>query len=373
MAKELYDVSQNLNHWNSFFDGLTPESEIRMWDFYGLRQWILKYVPRFGKTIEAGCGQGRVNFLLSRLGIITEGVDFSDRTVAALNNWQKNNGFNCKFVQGNVKKLPYSDNSIDSYISLGVIEHFREGPHEALNEAYRVLKPGGIAIISTPSVSWNIFLRNTIRNYRKYRFFIRNRVFPKSPKFIQYWYRPRKLKNFVEQAGLKVRRFTGADLLYSFCERGRYQGNNLKEGTFAYWFSNKFEYSFLATLGSQSITISVKLDDLMHCFLCGELNAEISSLNKFDIPLCLNCNKKEISKYYIKNRKLSYGEDYIIDPPIKIPANENCDYCGDIYLTDELFEDYGFTKKVCSSCLIQPEINIELSNIYIQPIWRRRE
>ena len=48
--------------------------------------------------------------------------------------------------------LPYEDSSISGYLSFGVIEHFIEGPHEALAEAFRVLRPGGIAIITTPGV-----------------------------------------------------------------------------------------------------------------------------------------------------------------------------------------------------------------------------
>ena len=59
--------------WDSQWENISPEKEIRKWDFYGLRPWILKYVPRYGKVIEAGCGSGRWVFYLSRLGINIEG------------------------------------------------------------------------------------------------------------------------------------------------------------------------------------------------------------------------------------------------------------------------------------------------------------
>lgn len=48
---------------------------------------------------------------------------------------------------------------------MGVIEHFEEGPHAPLKEAYRVLNPGGLAFVSVPTV--NIIrriIRPTIRN-----------------------------------------------------------------------------------------------------------------------------------------------------------------------------------------------------------------
>ena len=75
------DIGQNTNAWNDEWKELTPESEIRMWDFYGLRQWILKYAPRYGVTVEAGCGLGRYVFYLSQLGFYITGVDFSEPTI----------------------------------------------------------------------------------------------------------------------------------------------------------------------------------------------------------------------------------------------------------------------------------------------------
>lgn len=41
---------QKIDEWANLWKGLTPESEIQMWDYYGLRPWILKYTPRFGKV-----------------------------------------------------------------------------------------------------------------------------------------------------------------------------------------------------------------------------------------------------------------------------------------------------------------------------------
>jgi hypothetical protein len=57
------DSGQNSEVWDDWWGGISPLSEIRMWDFYGGRQWITKYVPRFGKVIEGGCGVGRYVFI----------------------------------------------------------------------------------------------------------------------------------------------------------------------------------------------------------------------------------------------------------------------------------------------------------------------
>ena len=57
-------------------------------------------------------------------------------------------------IQGDILDLKYPDAHFDAYISQGVIEHFEEGPQQALNEAWRVLKPDGLAFITVPYLNW---------------------------------------------------------------------------------------------------------------------------------------------------------------------------------------------------------------------------
>jgi SAM-dependent methyltransferase len=51
---------------------------------------------------------------------------------------------------GDVRALPFADGELDAVYSPGVCEHFEEGPAPVLLETRRVLRPGGIAVISTP-------------------------------------------------------------------------------------------------------------------------------------------------------------------------------------------------------------------------------
>ena len=70
------------------------------------------------------------------------------------------------FIEGDIKNMPYEDNSLSGYLSFGVMEHFIEGPKEAMDEMYRVMRPGGVAIITTPNNSWNI-RRGNIKKWIK--------------------------------------------------------------------------------------------------------------------------------------------------------------------------------------------------------------
>jgi ubiquinone/menaquinone biosynthesis C-methylase UbiE len=365
------NTGQDKKVWTDSWGKYSVESLIQKWDYWGLRQWILKFVPRQGKTLEAGCGLGRNNFYLESLGIEIDGLDFSDETISLLNSWEKKNGYHSNFIQGNITKLPYSNNSLSCYISLGVIEHFIEGPQEALAEAYRVLRPGGIAIITTPGVSFYIFfftLKNQIKKVIKKLLFIKSTPRP----FFQYWYNSGKLKKFIEEAGFYVSRYSSADLMYAFCEASGFNDKWVKKGSFGYWFSQKFETSLLKFLGAQSVTISVKIATMMHCFFCGELRANQDSLNIYDVPVCKLCSdeRNDLARLYIIKRKVTFAQPYIIKPPILIPVEGKCSFCDKDYTTDLLFEDYGFNRPVCKSCLKKSEVNILLSNMNVKPVWR---
>jgi SAM-dependent methyltransferase len=86
---KIKDVGQSTDIWKSWWQKLNPIKEIQKWDYYGLRPWILKYVPRNDKVLEAGCGLGRWAFYLSNLGINIDGLDFSKSTIEYLQDWQK--------------------------------------------------------------------------------------------------------------------------------------------------------------------------------------------------------------------------------------------------------------------------------------------
>ena len=111
--------------------------------------YILKYMPKTEKIIEAGCGLGRYVKYLSNKGYDIEGIEYNSEAVRIIREKDKT----LTVIQGDVLKMPYPSNSIGGIISLGVIEHFIPGPFEVLNEMHRVLKPGGIAIISVPCLN----------------------------------------------------------------------------------------------------------------------------------------------------------------------------------------------------------------------------
>ncbi len=55
----------------------------------------------------------------------------------------------CRIVEGDAEALPFETDRFDRYVSCGSIEYWPE-PQAAFAEAYRVLKPGGIALVVGP-------------------------------------------------------------------------------------------------------------------------------------------------------------------------------------------------------------------------------
>lgn len=363
-------LGQKSTVWDNWWGGVTPNSEIKMWDFYGGRQWITKYVPRFGKTIEGGCGVGRYVFYLRRLGIDIEGIDFSDEVIKKLEEAKDHIEPKAVFLKGDILDLPYETNSLSGYISLGVVEHFIEGPQKPIAEAYRALRPGGVAIITTPNISFLLRYRYFKRSIKE---LVKKLIGKKVDRgdFFQYEYTPDQLKKFIESQGFYVSRAEGCDLIYPFCEIGNFTGANLKKGKFAYWFANTFENSWFKNYGAQSITISVKKAPVMYCFLSGELTATPDSLDIYDVPISKAYQNTEQAKLYLKNKKVAYAGKYEIDPE-RLSGERTCSISGKKYTIDPIFENYGFDKNISPELLVDPKINMELCTNHISPVWRKR-
>jgi ubiquinone/menaquinone biosynthesis C-methylase UbiE/uncharacterized protein YbaR (Trm112 family) len=101
-----------------------------------------------GKTVlDIGCGGGATSATFGYYGAHYIGLDHSENAARYSLRHLRGVGGDGFTVQGNAETLPIRDNSIDVVYSNGVLHHT---PNflTAMDEAWRVLKPGGIAIIA---------------------------------------------------------------------------------------------------------------------------------------------------------------------------------------------------------------------------------
>ena len=98
-------------------------------------------------VLDIACGEGYGTEMLSRSARRVYGVDNNRKTIAHAKN--KYGSYRVKFLEGSCQSIPLSDGSVDVVVSFETIEHITE--HEKmLGEIRRVLRPGGVLIISSP-------------------------------------------------------------------------------------------------------------------------------------------------------------------------------------------------------------------------------
>lgn len=108
--------------------------------------FVLEYT-RGKKVLDIACGEGYGSALLARSAAHVTGVDIDKESVNSAK--RKYNIPNLSFIEGSVEKIPSEDHVFDTVVCFETLEHV--AIHEILlKEITRVLKPGGLVIISTP-------------------------------------------------------------------------------------------------------------------------------------------------------------------------------------------------------------------------------
>ncbi|MFH1387049.1 MAG: class I SAM-dependent methyltransferase [bacterium] len=101
-------------------------------------------------VLDGGCGYARWVIYLNRQGISCVGVDKNEKVVSQVKQFDPG----LPLRVGDLRELPFRNDSFDLVYSFGVLEHLEEGMDKALIEIYRVLKPGGRVLITVPTINW---------------------------------------------------------------------------------------------------------------------------------------------------------------------------------------------------------------------------
>lgn len=112
------------------------------------------HIPEFvasvdvaGKDVlEIGCGNGTDGVLLASSGARYTGVDLTPEAVDATRRHFAVAGQDGNFCVEDCERLRFADESFDVVYSFGVLHH-TPTPATAVREVYRVLKPGGTALV----------------------------------------------------------------------------------------------------------------------------------------------------------------------------------------------------------------------------------
>lgn len=106
---------------------------------------LAREVGTLGPICDMGCGPGQIARYLHRQGVDTLGVDLSPRMVAEAQRLNPD----IPFHQGNMLALPDEDNSWGGIAAFYCVIHIpRPQIVDALREMKRVLKPGGVLLVT---------------------------------------------------------------------------------------------------------------------------------------------------------------------------------------------------------------------------------
>ncbi len=102
-----------------------------------------------GKVVlDIACGTGYGSQLLAGSAKKVYGVDVDEATVAYAQ--KKYPAKNIEYIVGDGERIPLDDNSVDLVVTFETIEHIKDYK-QFVREVARVLKPDGLAIVSTPN------------------------------------------------------------------------------------------------------------------------------------------------------------------------------------------------------------------------------
>ena len=168
--------------------------------------WIFKQMISQGmkqgksKLLDIGCGGGFLSNSLIKKGVQVTGIDISEDAINTAKHYDTTKRVH--YLKGDAYNLPFLDNSFDFVCAMDFLEHVNN-PEKVIQEASRVLKPGGSFFFYTFNrnfLSWlliikgvELILKKTPPNLHVYHLFLK----------------PEEIQNYCNNQNLKIKSFQG--------------------------------------------------------------------------------------------------------------------------------------------------------------------
>jgi SAM-dependent methyltransferase len=140
------------------------------WWFVGRRRLFAREIAESGlsrsaKVLDIGTSTGTNLRMLRDIGFVqVSGLDLSPEAIV----WCASKGLGY-VEQGDICAMPFADGSFDLVLATDIIEHVDDDAR-ALSEIARVLKPGGVALVTVPAFTLIWGLQDRVAQHkRRYR------------------------------------------------------------------------------------------------------------------------------------------------------------------------------------------------------------
>ncbi len=109
-------------------------------------RWALMHIGPTDDVLDIGCDKGHMAVWFRRVtqGRVV-GVDIAEYSIA----WDRAHLPDCEWVCSEAEAMPFADDSFDVAVLAEILEHVAN-PMTVIQEAERVVKPGGKVVITVP-------------------------------------------------------------------------------------------------------------------------------------------------------------------------------------------------------------------------------
>lgn len=155
-------VDERSKESTQFFDAIAEDWEKLKMDIIGgfdLNEFIINHIPGVSTIVDFGCGTGDLLPYLKHKADYVIGVDRSENMLGEARSRFREVEHHINLRIGDIRHLPLRDNEADLGI-INMVLHHLQSPQSAMQEIYRVLKPGSQFIIVD-------FLRHQLEDLRK--------------------------------------------------------------------------------------------------------------------------------------------------------------------------------------------------------------
>jgi len=141
--------TKTVDDWARFYENPKPR-KMNDQNLVSRRRFAIEMIENKlepgSKILDVGCGTGHLAAELTRRGYQTWGTDIAEAMVQ----YARAHYDPDRFQVGDIERIAFPDNTFDGIVCLGVVEYLASDD-AALREMWRVLRPGGFAVITTPS------------------------------------------------------------------------------------------------------------------------------------------------------------------------------------------------------------------------------
>lgn len=212
---EKWDTGTHPDFYRHYEQYSVSEASLRR--FQGIRNVVLRVLLGLGRgaerleVLDIGCNAGAQARFWLEMGHGYCGIDVNAPLIELARQRAHEAGLLARFEVGSATELPFADGSFDVCIMPELLEHVAAW-RECLDEATRVLRPGGVLYLSTTNWLCPIQQEFNLPLYSWYPPFLKRyyeqRAMTDRPELANYakypavnWFSPYSLKAYLEPRG----------------------------------------------------------------------------------------------------------------------------------------------------------------------------